>query len=145
MTGWRVGYVVAREAIIDHLLKVHDCFAICAPTVSQIAALAALEGSQECVDIFRQKFQERRDLSCEWLNKFGWTYQKPYGAYYILPEIPYQDSYDYSIRLLRKAKVNTIPGAAFGQTGEKHIRLAYCMDESVINEAYKRIERTNEV
>jgi aminotransferase len=143
MTGWRVGYVVARSAIIDHLLKVHDCFAICAPTISQIAALTALRGPQMCVDVFRQKFQERRDQSCEWLNRLGWTYQKPHGAYYILPVIPSHDSYSYSIELLQKAKVNTIPGASFGQIGEGHIRLSYCMDESTIDEAYQRIERAS--
>lgn len=145
MTGWRVGYVVAREAIIDHLLKVHDCFAICAPTVSQIAALAALKGPQECVGVFRQRFLERRDLSCEWLDRLGWAYQKPGGAYYVLSEIPSQDSYDYSIELLRKAKVNTIPGAAFGKTGEGHIRFSYCMDERTIDEAYRRIEHANKL
>ena len=143
MTGWRVGYVVGHSGIIDHLLKVHDCFAICAPTISQIAALAALQGPQTCVDVFRQKFQERRDQSCAWLNKVGWTFQKPYGAYYILAEIPSHDSYSYSIDLLRKAKVNTIPGAAFGKIGEGHIRLSYCMDEATIDEAYRRIENTS--
>jgi aminotransferase len=144
MTGWRVGYVVAHSAIIDHLLKVHDCFAICAPTISQIAALTALRGPQTCVDVFCQKFQERRDQSCEWLNRLGWTYQKPYGAYYILSEIPSHDSYSYSIKLLRNAKVNTIPGASFGKTGEGHIRLSYCMDESTIDEAYRRIEQASQ-
>jgi len=143
MTGWRVGYVVARPSIIDHFLKVHDCFAICAPTTSQMGALAALHGSQTCVDGFRQKFRERRDQSCEWLNRLGWTYQKPYGAYYLLSNIPSHDSYHYSINLLRHAKVTTIPGASFGKTGEGHIRLSYCMDEHTIDEAYRRIERVS--
>ena len=145
MTGWRVGYVYAAEGVLDQIMKIHDAVAICAPSLSQHAALAALEGPQDCVAEIKAALQRRRDLVCERLNQledfFG--YVKPEGAYYLMAryKLPDVDSMTFALRLLHEARVITIPGAAFGPTGENHIRISFGGAESELNEAFDRIEQ----
>jgi aminotransferase len=145
MTGWRVGYVYASEGLLDQMMKIHDAQAICAPTVSQYAALAALEGPQECVAQIRQALQARRDLTCERLDNLAefFSYVRPRGAYYLMARFHTAkvDSMTFALRLLREARVITIPGAAFGPTGEQHIRLSFGGTEAEIHEACDRMER----
>jgi len=144
MTGWRVGFVYTSAAVLDHLLKVHDAGAICAPTLSQHAALAALEGPQDCVAEFLSVLQGRRDLICRRLDRLDrfFSYVRPAGAYYIMPRWlpPGLDSMTLALRLLYEARVITIPGLAFGPTGENHLRLCFGGTEEEINEAFDRIE-----
>lgn len=144
MTGWRVGFVHAPESILDHLEKIHDAGAICAPTVSQFAALAALEGPQDCVADIREALQARRDLTCARLERLAdwFSFVKPQGAYYLMAHWrpAGMDSMTLALRLLREAGVITIPGAAFGPTGEHHIRISFGGDPAEISEAFDRIE-----
>ncbi len=151
MTGWRVGYMYASERIINQVLKVHDAFAICAPTISQYAALTALkatDGKQGEGDTFIQKLMNaldsRRQLICQRLDNLShiFSYQKPKGAYYIFPKIMLEgiNSMDMALKLLYEAKVITIPGNGFGPTGEGHIRLSYGGTEEQINRAFDRID-----
>lgn len=145
MTGWRVGYVYAPGRILDQLMKIHDAVAICAPSLSQHAALAALQGPQECVAAIKAVLQRRRDLVCERLDRlktfFG--YVTPQGAYYLMARyrVPGVDSMTFALRLLHEARVISIPGAAFGPTGENHIRLSFGGADAEINNAFDRIER----
>ena len=145
MTGWRVGYVYAAEGILDQIMKIHDAVAICAPSLSQHAALAALQGPQDCVTVIKAALQRRRDLVCDRLNLMAefFDYVKPQGAYYLMAryKIPNVDSMTFALRLLDEARVITIPGAAFGPAGENHIRMSFGGAESEINEACDRIER----
>ncbi len=145
MTGWRVGYVYCSEGLLDQIMKVHDAMAICAPTLSQFAALAALEGPQECVSEIRTALQGRRDMVCERLDRLEdyFDYIKPRGAYYLMMryKIPGVDSMTFALRLLHDARVITIPGAAFGPTGENLIRISFGGNEAEIHEAFDRIER----
>lgn len=145
MTGWRVGFVYASEALLDHIMKIHDAAAICAPTLSQHAALAALQGPQGCVDEIRSALRARRDLTCRRLDRMQqmFSYVKPRGAYYLMAryQAPGVDSMEFALRLLREARVTTIPGAAFGPDGESHIRLSFGGSEEEIHEAFDRIER----
>ncbi len=144
MTGWRVGYVFAPEAILDQMMKIHDAVAICAPTPSQVAALAALEGPQDCVRDIADALRRRRDLTCERLDRLGdhFTHVTPRGAYYLMARFKASgvDSMTYALRLLHEARVITIPGAAFGPAGEGHVRLSFGGRESEIHEAFDRIE-----
>jgi aminotransferase len=151
MTGWRVGYMYASERIIDQVLKVHDAFAICAPTISQHAALSALratDGKQGEGDAFIQELttalDSRRQLICQRLDNLSqiFSYQKPKGAYYIFPKIILEgiNSMDMALKLLYEAKVITIPGNGFGPTGEGHIRLSYGGTEQQINRAFDRLD-----
>jgi aminotransferase len=151
MTGWRVGYMYAPARLIDQVLKVHDAFAICAPTISQVAALAALQatnGKDGEGDRFIRHVVEtldsRRKVTCERLDRLShlFGYQQPRGAYYVFPKILLDGmgSVDLALRLLYEAKVITVPGNGFGPTGEGHIRLSFGATEREIREAFDRIE-----
>lgn len=144
MTGWRVGFVCASEGLLDQIMKVHDAVAICAPTLSQHAALAALGGPQDCVGAMRATLQDRRDLVCERLDRMRefFSYVKPHGAYYLMMKYRERgvDSMTFALRLLHEARVITIPGAAFGPAGENHIRISFGGTEAELEEAFDRIE-----
>ena len=144
MTGLRVGYVHAPAPIIDNVLKVHDAFVICAPTLSQLAVLAALRGPQDCVAEFRAGFAQRRDLICQRLEDLEGvcSFQVPQGTYYVFPRFHDLDfgSIELSLRLLYEARVVTVPGIAFGPEGKDHLRLSFCGSEEGIDEAFDRIK-----
>ncbi len=145
MTGWRIGYLHADEELIPQITKAHIPFAICAPVVSQHAALAALKGPQDCVTAFREHYLATRNLMCERLDGLGslFDYQKPNGSYLMFPRIlakEGKDSTTFCKRLLKEAHVSTTPGIAFGPTGEGHLRLSFCVPEHEINKAFDRIE-----
>lgn len=148
MTGWRVGYMVAPADIIQEALKVHDAVVICAPTISQQAALIALTGKPYPSDPdIKQLLAERRDVMCAELDKLPdlFIYQKPIGAYYVLAKYLKTNlsSWDFVLKLLRDTGVITIPGSAFGPCGEGHIRLSFGGTPADIQEAFKRIKLWN--
>ena len=145
MTGWRIGYLHADEELIPQIKKAHIPFAICAPVVSQYAAIAALKGSQNCIKDFKEHYLNTRDLMCERLDNLGsvFDYVKPDGSYLMFPKILLKegkDSISFCKNLLKEAKVSTTPGIAFGPTGESHLRLSFCVPEEMINKAFDRME-----
>ncbi len=145
MTGWRIGYVHAEKSLIPQIEKSHIPFAICAPVVSQYAALAALKSSQECVVKFREHYVSTRNLMCDRLDGLNgiFEYQRPQGSYLMFPRIVIpegKNSADFCVRLLKEAKVSTTPGVAFGPTGEGHLRLSFCVPHDTINKAFDRME-----
>lgn len=145
MTGWRIGYLHAAEELIPQIGKAHIPLAICAPVVSQYAALAALQGSQDCVVKFGEHYLSTRNLMCERLDKLNsvFEYKKPGGSYLMFPKIIAEegkDSATFCKKLLREAKVSTTPGIAFGPTGESHLRLSFCVPDDMINKAFDRME-----
>lgn len=143
LTGYRVGYAFADSGIIDHMLKVHDALTICAPAISQEAAIAALSGPQTSVTEFIKGFDFNRSLMLKFLDQMAdvFEYQKPMGAYYIFAKykIPNINSFDLALKILHEAKVITIPGAAFGPTGENHLRFSFACSPSEIKEGFKRL------
>lgn len=146
MTGWRIGYLHADTKLIPHISKAHIPFAICAPVVSQYAALAALTESQDCVAEFRDHYLTTRNLMCERLDGLSsvFDYHRPGGSYLMFPRILVEegsDSSSFCKRLLREARVSTTPGVAFGPTGERHLRLSFCVSEAEINKAFDRMEK----
>ncbi len=145
MTGWRIGYLHADEEIIPSITKAHIPLSICAPVVSQYAALAALKGPQTCVEKFRKHYLSARDLLCDRLDELDSVFQyvKPNGSYLMFPKIIVEegkDSASFCKKLLRQAKVSTTPGIAFGPTGESHLRVSFCVPEEEINKAFDRME-----
>lgn len=145
MTGWRVGYLHAHEELIAQIKKAHIPFSICAPVVSQYAALAALTGPQDCVADFRDHYLAARNLMCERLDRLNpvFAYRKPAGSYLMFPKILLKtgkDSTTFCKTLLKEIKVSTTPGIAFGSTGESHLRLSFCVSEDMINKAFDRME-----
>jgi len=146
MTGWRVGYVVAKSEWITQMMKAHIPFTICAPVVSQYAALGALKGPQDCVERFREKYLDLRDLTCERLDRLGsvFEYYKPQGSYCMFPMIlpeEGKDSLSFCKKLLLEGGVSTTPGVAFGPTGEGHLRITFCDSREAINKAFDRMEK----
>ncbi len=144
MTGWRIGYLHADETLIPQITKAHIPFAICAPVVSQYAALAALEGPQDCIREFRDHYIASRNLMCERLDALDsvFSYQKPGGSYLMFPRILLdegRDSMAFCKDLLSRGKVSTTPGVAFGLGGESHLRLSFCVTLDEVNRAFDRI------
>ncbi len=146
MTGWRIGYNVAVPEIMEHMMKTHTPMTICAPVVSQYAALEALKGPQDCVREFYNHYLEWRDLMCERLDRLShvFSYQKPLGSYNMFPKIIAkggENSAEFSMKLLKEAKVATTPGAPFGPTGEGHLRMSFCSSKKTITEAFDRMDK----
>jgi aspartate/methionine/tyrosine aminotransferase len=152
MTGWRIAYLHSDESVISEILKVHDALVTCAPVISQYAAMGALEMGKQEVLKFRQQYLKRRDLICTHLDKTKqvFTYQKPNSSYFVFPKVNINFlnnkinesfSWFFSIDLLQRAQVATVPGIAFGPNGENHIRLNFGRNEEDINRSFDRIEK----
>jgi aspartate/methionine/tyrosine aminotransferase len=144
MSGWRAGYMVVPEHIKREALKVQDATIICPPRISQVAALSALTTAPVHLPGFRQAFARRCALICERLDRVAhvFSYAAPEGAYYVFPRIlaNHEDSLEFALRLLQDARVTVTPGRAFGPAGEHHVRMAFCMDDDIIETAFDRIE-----
>jgi aminotransferase len=145
MSGWRLGYMIVPDWLRREVLKVHDATLICAPHISQIAGMAALSGSDDHMREFRSILGRRRELICARLDRLAhvFEYVRPQGAYYVFPRViaDHVDSREFSLRLLNEARVTVTPGSAFGPSGEHHVRMAFCVDDEVIDSAFDRIER----
>lgn len=143
LTGWRVGYVAADKCWMDELLKVHDAAAICAPTVSQYAALAALTGPQDCVDAMRSALCLRRAQTCAALDGMAehFSYVAPRGAFYVMARYRFSHapSPEVARRILEEARVITIPGGSFGPEGEGHLRLSFGGEQEELAECFGRL------
>jgi aminotransferase len=144
MTGWRIAYFATHQELAKRILGVHDALVTCAPVVSQYAALAALEMAEAKLAEYHKIYKARRDLICKRLDKLldVFEYQKPDSAYFVFPKYKKNgNSKDFAIELLERAKVATVPGVAFGPSGEGHIRMCFGRSEGDINEAFERMER----
>ena len=145
MSGWRAAYMILPKELRPEAVKIHDLTMICAPRISQIAALAALQSDRSHLEKFRSSLARRRDLLCERLDRLPhvFEYVRPQGAYYVFPKIvaQHQSDVEFAHNLLDQAHVTVTPGSAFGPSGASHIRMAYCVADDVINLAFDRIER----
>ena len=137
MTGWRLGYAAARKEYIEQMLKVHQYIQACASSISQKAALAAIEGSQECVKEMCMRFKARRDILMQGLHKIGIRCVEPDGAFYAFPEIE-DEAFPY--RLMENGVI-VVPGASFGENGRGHIRISYAASEDDIKKALEVMEK----
>ncbi|MFW2372752.1 MAG: pyridoxal phosphate-dependent aminotransferase [Gammaproteobacteria bacterium] len=145
MSGWRLGYMILPEELKQQVLKVQDANIICAPRISQVAGMAALSQPPVHFEAFRNILSKRRELICQRLDNLPhvFEYVKPDGAYYVFPKIltEHSSSHDFAIQLLKQIKVTLTPGAAFGPSGEHHVRMAYCVSNDVINQAFDRMDK----
>lgn len=143
MTGYRVGYVFAEPGMIRQLLKIHDNNVVSAPRPSQVAAVAALTGDQQCVVELRDILRKRRDLMCGWLDQLSeWvTYVKPEGSYYVFVKFKQSvDDVQLAIDLLNQAKIAVVPGSGFGPMGKSHLRFCFGCSEELIHEGMRRFQ-----
>jgi aminotransferase len=143
MTGWRVGYAAAPEAILQGLVRIHQYTVMSAPTVSQLAALAAVEEGAKYAEEMRQKYDRRRKLIVPRLNEIGLETFLPQGAFYAFPKIASSGLNDeeFAQRLLEEEKVAVVPGSAFGSGGEGFVRCSYATKYEKIEQALDRMEK----
>lgn len=147
MTGWRVGYVCAPKALLDLMVKIHQYTILCAPMQGQIAAEAALERGLETnfsdVSDMVRSYDRRRRVMVSGLNEMGLSCFEPRGAFYVFPSIEKtgMKSLEFCQALLKAEKVACVPGTAFGESGEGHIRCSYATSLEKLNEALVRIRR----
>lgn len=135
MTGWRVGYLAGPQDYIDQSLKIHQYSVTCASSISQYAALAAYTGDQSCVAAMRDEYRVRRDLLCDGLNKLGFHFPLPQGAFYAFVPL----GVDTTQKVL-DAGVIVVPGDAFGERSQNYARFSYATSRENISAALKRIE-----
>jgi aminotransferase len=143
MTGWRVGYVCAPEAMISAMMRIHQYAIMCAPTVAQEAALEALQnGGNEMVKM-RESYRSRRDFFVKGLNDAGLDCLMPHGAFYAFASVKNSgmSSAEFAEKLLYEEHVAVVPGEAFGPGGTGFIRCCYATSADELREALKRIKR----
>lgn len=143
MTGWRIGYMVGPAAFIRAALEIKYTLTICAPTIAQHAALAALRGPQECLDEAVAVYRERRDAVMRKLDEIGLSYVRPDGAFYVFADISAlgMTSEEFCLRLLREAHVLVSPGSNYGALGEGAIRISLLAPLPHLLEGMRRMEQ----
>ncbi len=143
MTGWRIGYAAAPGEILEAMMKVHQYGMLCAPTMSQFAALEAVEHGEADVAAMLEEYTRRRGMFVDGLNRLGLECQRPPGAFYAFPSIAATglSSEVFAERLLYEEKVAVVPGGAFGPSGEGHVRMCYATAYEKLEEALTRIGR----
>ena len=145
MTGWRIGYVCAREPILSAMLKIHQYTTICAPIFSQYAALKGLEQGRKdnfaVIKEMREEYDMRRKFMHKVLTEMGLECFEPKGSFYIFPCVKNTGltGEEFATRLLKTKKVAVVPGDAFGEFGKYYVRCSYAYSMPNLVEATKRI------
>jgi alanine-synthesizing transaminase len=145
MPGWRIGFAVGNERIIGALARVKSYLDYGAFTPVQVAATAALNGPDDCIEEMRATYRRRRDALVESFGRAGWTIPPPCASMFAwapIPE-PFQPlgSLEFSTILVEKAEVAVSPGVAFGEHGEGYVRIALVENEQRIRQAARNIRR----
>jgi len=142
MTGWRLGYAVGPQPVIDMMNKIHQYALMCAPTTSQYAAIEAMRSCDEQVEKMAREYNRRRLLLVDLLNKIGLRCFTPGGAFYAFPSIQSTGltSLEFCEKLLHSKRVAVVPGDAFGDSGEGYVRISYSYSVEHLVEAVERIE-----
>jgi alanine-synthesizing transaminase len=145
MPGWRVGFCVGNERMISALSRVKSYLDYGIFTPIQIASIIALNGPQECVGETRRVYRERRDTLVDGLEKAGWKIEKPRATMFVWARLPEQflklGSLEFSMRLLKEAKVAASPGIGFGAHGDAAVRFALIENANRIRQAVRGMRR----
>ncbi len=143
MTGWRIGYAAAPEDIAAAMLKIHQYTIMCAPIMGQMAAVEALKNGEGEVKKMADRYNQRRSLIVNGLNRIGLPCYEPGGAFYAFPSVKLtgMSSLEFCERLLKEERVAVVPGDAFGQCGEGFVRCSYAASIEQITEALNRMEK----
>jgi len=142
MTGWRIGYAAAPEPIIESMMKIHQYTMLCAPIISQNAALEALRNGNKEKDRMVKSYNQRRRVIVDGLNDIGLDCFEPKGSFYAFPSIKSTglSSEEFAEQLLEEEGVVVIPGNVFGPSGEGFVRCSYAASLEDIYEALNRME-----
>ena len=141
MTGWRIGYLAVPKAMVPALAEIHHVLAICAPAVSQHAALAAVSGPQDAVEAMRRTYDERRKALCAALDRMKIRYGRPGGAFYVYADVSSTGltATEFCVRLLQEAKVMMFPGSLYGDPTDDHVRISLLASLPRVEEAMRRM------
>ncbi len=143
MTGFRLGFACAPPELTEAMMKIHQYTMLCAPILSQRAALEALKNPNEDIDEMRDSYAVRRNYMHSAFQEMGIDCFLPGGAFYMFPSIGKfgMSSYDFAMKLLEEENVAVVPGTAFGPCGEGSVRCCYATSLDDIKEAMIRIAR----
>ncbi len=145
MPGWRVGFMCGNKTLVSALSRLKSYLDYGMFTPIQVAAIAALDGPQDCVEQIRSMYCSRRDVLVEGLNNLGWYVEPPKATMFVWAKIPEQfadqGSLDFSMHMLEQAKVAVSPGVGFGQYGDKHVRFSLIENEHRTRQALRGIKK----
>jgi alanine-synthesizing transaminase len=143
MPGWRVGFMSGNKTLVSALARMKSYLDYGMFTPIQVAAIAALEGPQDCVDEIVETYKSRRDVLCEGLNAVGWQVEKPKATMFVWAKIPerYREmgSLEFTKKLLKEAKVAVSPGIGFGEYGDDYVRFGLIENEHRTRQAVRGI------
>lgn len=146
MTGWRLGYFCAPEAVVKAAYKIHQYTIMCAPTASQVAGEAALRSGREdeyrAVTEMRESYDVRRRYLVAKFNEIGLSTFEPKGAFYVFPSVKSTGltGDEFAERLLKEQRVAVVPGSAFGDSGKYFVRCSYATSLADLKTAVERIK-----
>lgn len=143
MPGWRVGFMCGNKTLVAALAKLKSYLDYGMFTPIQVAAVAALEGPQDCVKDISRMYEKRRNVLCDGLNALGWQVERPKATMFVWAPIPEfyrgMGSLEFSKKLLSDAKVAVSPGIGFGQNGDTHVRFGLIENEHRTRQALRGI------
>ncbi len=145
ITGWRLGWAIAREPLARAITLVNDLYYVCAPTPLQHGAAAGFAAPRAFFDELASSYQAKRDRICKALDKAGLPPIVPEGAYYVLADasrLGHATAREASMHILERARVASVPGSAFyrGAAGESLVRFCFAKEDDVLEEACRRLE-----
>jgi len=144
MTGWRIGFAVASKDIASQMNKLQEHVSVHPSSISQMAAVAALRGPRDHLKMMVKEYSERRELIFKELTAMPKIKCiKPQGAFYVFPDIKAfgRCSEAFAIDMLEKARIAIVPGTAFGENGEGHVRISYATSKQKIADAMARMKK----
>ncbi len=143
MTGWRLGYACAPNEIIRQMTKIHQFAIMCAPTISQYAAIEALKNGDRDVEMMKESYNQRRLFLIESFKEIGLPCFEPFGAFYVFPCIKKYNmtSEEFAMKFLEEENVAVVPGSAFGDSGEGFLRISYAYSIENLKVAFEKLKR----
>jgi len=142
MTGWRMGYACSPPELTAAMMKIHQYSMLCAPIMSQMAAIEALKQGEAAYEPMRQSYEERRNFVVRRLNEMGLHCFNPGGAFYVFPDVSSTglSGKDFALKLLEEQSVAVVPGGAFGPSGEQCVRCCYATAPDLLVKAMDGME-----
>ena len=146
MAGFRVGFVAGNKKLINYLATIKGYYDYGIFQAVQIAAIIAMRHCQEDITSQNMKYQTRRDVVCEGLQRIGWEVEKPRGSMFVWARVPEEHTrgkgtIEYALDLMEYAEVAIAPGRAFGENGEHYMRIALVENEQRLRQAIRNISR----
>lgn len=143
MTGWRLGYACGVREIISQMTKIHQFAIMCAPTVSQYAAVEALKNGDNDIEMMKESYNQRRRFLLSSFKEMDIPCFEPFGAFYVFPCIKKfgMTSEEFAMKFLDEENVAVIPGTAFGDSGEGFLRISYAYSIEKLKVAMEKMAK----